>query len=75
MSFFFGGGARRNDPIKIEDPRPLPRYTGEEARTGDAAKDGYTVLSQARPTNQGNPPPVAGVIGPTFRGPAFDFEQ
>lgn len=72
MSFF---SARRNDPIKLEDPRPLPRYTSQEEATGEAAADGYTVLSRARPTNQGSPPPVAGVVGPTYRGPAFDFEQ
>ena len=75
MSFFFGGGARRNDPIKLVDPRPLPRYTSQEERTGDAGCDGYTVLSQSRPTGQGNPPPVAGVEGPSYRGPSFDFEQ
>lgn len=71
----FFSSARRNDPIKLVDPRPLPRYTSEEARTGNVAADGYEVLSQSRPTNQGNPPPVAGVIGPSYRGPSYSFEE
>lgn len=73
MSFFFG--QRRNDPIRLVDPRPLPRHTSEECCTGDAAKDGYTVLSRARPNAQGNSPPVAGVVGPAYQGPSSDFEQ
>lgn len=73
--FMFYGTHRRNDPIKLVDPRPLPRYTAEEASTGDAAKDGYTRLSIANPRSQGNAPPVEGVAGPSYSGPSMDWEQ
>lgn len=72
MSF---GAPRRNEPVELVDPRPLPRYTAEEADSGDAALEGYTCLSRARPDEQGNPPPVPGTIGPVFQGPAMDFER
>lgn len=74
MRFSFGA-PRRNDPIKLDDPRPPTRYPAEQCCTGDAGKDGYSVLSRARPNAQGNPPPVRGVVGPAYQGPAYDFEQ
>jgi hypothetical protein len=47
----------RNDPnagVRMNDPRPEPRVT--DAATGNAARDGYTRLSQAdRETGQRQP--------------------
>lgn len=65
MSF---GAPRRNEPVELVDPRPLPRYTMEDMETGDAAKDGYTRIS----TGQAQP---SGVVGPVFRGPDMSWEQ
>jgi hypothetical protein len=73
LGLFFGT-AKRNDPLRLEDPRPLPVYEDGQ-HSGDAGKDGYTVLSKASPTAQGSPPPVRGVIGPSYRGPDQSFEQ
>jgi len=71
--FGFFLGERRNAPIRLANPRPEERrYIAE---TGNAALDGYTVLSRANPEAQGNPPPVPGVIGPVFLGPDQSFEQ
>jgi hypothetical protein len=74
LGLFFGT-ARRNDPLKLVDPRPIADYGTNDLTTGDAGKDGYTVLSRARPDAQGNPPPVSGQIGPSYRGPDQSFEQ
>jgi hypothetical protein len=71
----FLGTARRNDPVKLEDPRPIKDYGIKSIESGDAGLDGYTVLSKARPDAQGNPPPVKGVIGPAYQGPDNSFEQ
>jgi hypothetical protein len=73
LGLFFGS-AKRNDPVKLDDPRPLPVYEDSQ-HTGDAGKDGYTVLSRASPTAQGSPPPVSGVVGPAYQGPDQSFEQ
>lgn len=70
----FFGSAKRNDPVKLVNPRPLTDY-GNDVCSGDAAKDGFTVLSRANPRAQGSPPPVDGVIGPAFQGPDQSFEQ
>lgn len=71
--FGFFGIQRRNDPIELVDPRPLPEY-GDSLHTGNIALDGFELLSKANPSAQGNPPPVKGVIGPTYRGPDQSFE-
>jgi hypothetical protein len=71
----FFGGSRRNDPIKVNDPRPLPDYGTSSLESGNAGLDGYTVLSRANPNAQGNPPPVKGVVGPVYQGPDASFEQ
>lgn len=71
----FYGSNRRNDPVKLEDPHPIPDYGIKSLETGDAGKDGYTVLSKARPDAQGYAPPVRGVVGPAYQGPAQDWEQ
>jgi hypothetical protein len=73
LGLFFGN-TKRNDPIRMHDPRPLPVHD-DATHTGDAGKDGYTVLSRASPDAQGAPPPVSGVAGPTYRGPDQSFEQ
>lgn len=74
FGFFLGSRATRNDPVRLVDPRPLTDY-GNDVETGNAALDGFELLSKASPDMQGDPPPVAGVIGPSYRGPAQDFEQ
>lgn len=71
---FFGGSAKRNDPIKLVDPRPLNNY-GDDVQSGNAGRDGFTVLSRASPHAEGNPPSVPGVIGPVYSGPDTSFEQ
>lgn len=74
MGLFFGRSSR-NDPVKLEDPRPIADYGTRSLETGDAGKDGYTILSRAHPNAQGNPPPVKGVVGPAYQGPDSSFEQ
>jgi hypothetical protein len=69
----FLGSNRRNDPVRLENPRPDPRP--ERLDTGDAGLDGYSVLSRANANAQGNPPPVKGVVGPVYWGPDMSFEQ
>lgn len=66
---------RRNNPVKLVDRRPVQVET-DRVTTGDAAQDGYTVLSRASPDRQGTPPPVAGQdpIG-NHQGPDNSFEQ
>ena len=71
----FFGTARRNDPIKLEDPHPIADYGTKALESGNAGLDGYTVLSRAHPDAQGTPPPVKGVIGPAYFGPDQSFEQ
>lgn len=71
----FFGSARRNDPVRLENPRPLPDYGTSSLESGDAGRDGFTVLSRANPNAQGNPPPVKGVVGPVYQGPDQSFEQ
>lgn len=75
MRGFFFGSARRNDPIRMHNPRPVTDYGKQSIESGDAAKDGFTVLSRANPDAQGSPPPVSGVEGPVHRGPDQSFEQ
>jgi hypothetical protein len=73
LGLFFGN-AKRNDPLKLEDPHPVTDY-GDSIQTGDAGKDGFTVLSKASAQAQGSPPPVSGTIGPAYQGPDSSFEQ
>ena len=70
----FLGSDKRNDPIELDDPRPIPRL-GDDVHTGDAGKDGFTLLSRADPRRQGDPPAVAGTEGPVYRGPDQSFES
>jgi hypothetical protein len=72
--FGFGGG-RRNDPVRLENPRPVESHGRSSIESGNAGLDGYTVLSRADPCAQGNPPAVKGTVGPTYRGPDMSFEQ
>jgi hypothetical protein len=69
----FFGASRRNDPVKLENPRPDERP--HRLDTGNAGLDGYTVISRADANAQGNPPPVKGVVGPSYQGPDQSFEQ
>jgi hypothetical protein len=71
----FFGAARRNDPVRLENPRPLPDTGRSAIESGNAALDGFTVLSRAQPDAQGNPPPVAGTLGQAHQGPDNSFEQ
>lgn len=71
----FFGTSRRNDPIRLEDPRPITDYGTKDIDSGDAGRDGYTVLSRADPNAQGNPPPVKGTLGRAYWGPDQSFEQ
>ncbi|MGP0093116.1 MAG: hypothetical protein ACLPKB_24725 [Xanthobacteraceae bacterium] len=73
FGLFFASN-KRNDPLELDDPRPLRRMTASEP-TGDAALDGFTVLSRADPKRAGSPPPVPGTVGPVYRGPDQSFEQ
>lgn len=72
--FLLGHRHTRNDPVRVVDPRPIEDL-GNDVYSGDAAKDGYTVLSRANPDAQGSPPPVNGVVGPVYEGPDQSFEQ
>ena len=69
----FLGTARRNDPVKLVDPRPIANYGTKDVECGDAGRDGFTVL--ARAPVPGMRPPVAGTVGPTYRGPDSAFES
>lgn len=71
---FFSRPARRNDPIKLEDPHPIARYE-DSTHTGSPAHDGYALLSRANPKAQGRPPAVEGTVGPVYWGPSESFEQ
>jgi hypothetical protein len=73
LGMFFGT-QKRNDPVKLVDPRPLTDY-GNDVEKGDACLDGFTVLSKASATSQGSSPPVKGVVGPAYQGPDQSFEQ
>ena len=73
LGLFFGHKSR-NDPVKLNDPRPIPRYEDPQ-HSGNAALDGYSLLSRADPDRQGSPPQVAGQEGTMNLGPAEDFEQ
>jgi hypothetical protein len=72
---FFFGTARRNDPVKLVDPRPLTNYGENDIESGDAGRDGFSLLSKANPQAQGNPPLVAGTDGYAYQGPDQSFEQ
>lgn len=73
--FFMGGMAKRNVPVRVVDPRPIANYGTRDVETGDAGRDGFTVLSRADANHQGDPPFVAGVVGRTYPGPDQSFEQ
>ena len=67
--------SRRNQPVKLDDPHPIPDYGTRDLESGDAGCDGYTVLSKADPNAQGNPPMVRGAEGFDYLGPDQSFEQ
>lgn len=73
MGLFFGV-VKRNQPVQLADPRPLINY-GDDVCTGDAGRDGFTVLSRADPTYAGTPPLVAGALGQARQGPDNSWEQ
>lgn len=68
------GSHRRNDPVKLSDPHPLTDY-GDDLHSGDAGRDGFSVLARANPDAQGSMPPVSGAIGPAYQSPDGSFEQ
>jgi hypothetical protein len=68
----FFGMTRRNVPVRLTDPHPVADY-GNDVCSGDAGRDGFTVLSRANPSSQGDPPMVAD--GRVPQGPDQSFEQ
>jgi hypothetical protein len=72
MGVFFGRDTRNRGYI-LTDPRPIKRYA-DDLQTGDAGKDGFTVLSKAHPKYAGDPPPVGGYRR-ARGGPDQSFEQ
>lgn len=74
IGMFFGRSTRA-DPVKLEDPRPIADYGTHDLESGNAGLDGYSVLSKASATAQGDPPFVAGVIGRAYQGPDSSFES
>jgi hypothetical protein len=48
---------RRNQPVKLNDPRPVDR--DYDSASGNAGRDGYSRLSQAD-RETGHRPPVGG---------------
>lgn len=68
-------GGRRNDPVLLEDPHPIPDYGTKDLHSGSVPHDGYERLSIADPHRQGRPPAVKGTVGPVPRGPDESFEQ
>lgn len=74
LNGLFFGLSKRNDPIRLVDPHPVPRYE-DNTETGRPGRDGFTLLSKADPNWQGSPPDVSGTVGRTHRGPDESFEQ
>jgi hypothetical protein len=74
LGLFFGI-VRRNQPVKLSDPHPIADYGTNDLESGDAGRDGFTILSRAQPNAQGNPPMVKGAEGYAFQGPDQSFEQ
>ena len=72
---FYYGSAKRNQPVKLSDPQPVPDHGRTAIESGDAGRDGFTVLSRAEKDCQGQAPVVAGDLGPVYLGPSQDFEQ
>jgi hypothetical protein len=70
----FIGSQKRNDPIRLEDPHPIPTYEDPQ-HTGNPGLDGYTLLSRADPKAQGSGPSVEGTLGRMPQGPDESFEQ
>ena len=72
MRGFFGfGGGRRNAPYRLTEQHPVERKQSND--TGDAGKDGYSVLARASVEAQGCRPVVGGE--PVYEGPDQSFEQ
>lgn len=69
----FWPGPKRNGNWLLDDPHPVPFVDSEV--TGDAGKDGFTVLSRAERDREGAPPSVPGIKGPCHQGPDNSFEQ
>lgn len=64
---FFYGHCRRNEPVMLEDRRPETRTM--DNTTGDAGRDGFTVLSAAD-RETGIRPRIGGI--PTYPGPRYE---
>jgi hypothetical protein len=71
LGIFFGRAAR-NDPLRVQEKNPRPRYP-DATHPGNVPLAGYKVLSQASPENQGSPPFIEAV--PTHRHSDDSFEQ
>ena len=70
----FGLRAKRNQPLTLGDPHPVPRLEDDQY-SGNRFLDGYTRESRADPLRAGTPPPVIGGHGPAPMGPDDSFEQ
>lgn len=75
IGLFYSGHVKRNERLKLQDLHPIADYGRRSLETGDAGKDGYTILSRAEPDRQGAAPPIPGGTSPLYWGPAADWEQ
>ena len=73
MGLFFGAN-KRNQPMKLSDPHPIPDYGHGSCCPGDAGNDGFSIISRADADRQGSPPSPAGIEGPLYFGPDQSFE-
>lgn len=67
---FYGG--ERNRPYRMDDPHPKDRYP-DDVHTGDAGRDGFTVMARAIPGIPESRPSVAGTVGAPYGDPFNDF--
>lgn len=65
------GYSRRNEPVELPDCNPLPDNAMSND-TGDAGRDGYTVLSRAS-RHTGERPMINGI--PQYEGPRLDEDM
>lgn len=68
----FYGEPKRNEPVKVRPANPLPENK-LSSDTGDAGRDGYSVLSRASRESGLRPLSEGGV--PVCQGPRMSQEQ
>jgi hypothetical protein len=62
---------QRVNPVRLQDPRPVERQQ-DLGCTGDAGKDGYSVLVRSRP---GDPPGLTNGQEHNHQSPSWSWEQ